>query len=60
VNVAGDLFKHHLVATLAVVAVMLGLPLLWVLRKRYKKSGNEVDERDTDESEPHRRKRRWL
>jgi uncharacterized membrane protein YdjX (TVP38/TMEM64 family) len=59
-NVAGDLFKHHLVATLVVLAVVLGLLFLWVLRKRYKKSRGDLDEDDNaDESDP-RRKRRWL
>jgi membrane protein YqaA with SNARE-associated domain len=60
VNVAGDLFKHHLVATLVVLAVVLGLLFLWVLRKRYKKSSADLDEdNNADESDP-RPKRRWL
>src|ERR1700749_4565770 len=37
INVLGDLFKHHLVATLVGLAALLGLLLLWVLRKRYRK-----------------------
>jgi membrane protein YqaA with SNARE-associated domain len=63
-NVVGDLFKHHLAATVVVVAALLGLLLLWVLRKRYQKPGDDpgadLDERDMDESDPRRRKRRWL
>jgi hypothetical protein len=35
-----------------------------VLRKRYQKPGDDpgadLDERDMDESDPRRRKRRWL
>jgi hypothetical protein len=59
VNVVGDLFKHHLTITLIIVALLLGLLLFWVIRKRYKRSGDEVD--DVDENgEPRRRKRSWL
>jgi membrane protein YqaA with SNARE-associated domain len=60
-NVVGDLFKHHLVATLVALAALLGLLFVWVLRKRYKKSSDDVDEDgNADESDPRRRKRRWL
>jgi membrane protein YqaA with SNARE-associated domain len=60
VDVAGDLFKHHLVATLIVLCVLLGVLVLWVLRKRYKKSSDDVNEDDTDDSASRRRKRSWL
>ena len=60
VNVVGDLFKHHLTVTLVVLAALLGLLLLWVLRKRYRKAeGVDVPD-NLDESDPRRRKRRWL
>jgi len=36
VNVAGDLFKHHLIATLVVLAVVLAGLFLWVRHKRKK------------------------
>lgn len=59
IDIVGDLFKHHLMLTLVVVAVMLGLLLFWVIRKRYKRSDTEED--DVDENgEPRRRKRPWL
>jgi membrane protein YqaA with SNARE-associated domain len=45
VNVASDLFKHHLVATLVVLGVLLGLLLLWVLRYRHKRSGADAADR---------------
>jgi membrane protein YqaA with SNARE-associated domain len=62
VNVVGDLFKHHLTITLVVLALLLGLLLFWVIRKRYQKPGGDVDvdEDKLDESDPRRRKRRWL
>jgi membrane protein YqaA with SNARE-associated domain len=61
VNVVGDLFKHHLTITLVIVALLLGLLLFWVIRKRYRKSSEEVEaENALDESDPRRRKRRWL
>jgi membrane protein YqaA with SNARE-associated domain len=59
VDVVGDLFKHHLTVTLIVLFVLLGLLLFWVLRKRYTKSGNHVQEDDMDRSEPTRRRRPW-
>jgi membrane protein DedA with SNARE-associated domain len=61
VNVVGDLFKHHLVATLVVLFLLLVLLLLWVVRKRYRKSsgdGATVDDAILD-AEPPRRKRPW-
>ena len=61
VNVVGDLFKHHLTITLVVLAVLLGLLLFWVIRKRYQKPGGDVNnEEDADASGPRRRKRPWL
>lgn len=60
INVVGDLFKHHLMMTLVVVAVLLGLLLFWVIRKRYTKSSADVHEGASDESEPRHRKRPWL
>jgi membrane protein DedA with SNARE-associated domain len=66
VNVVGDLFKHHLTVTLVVLALLLGFLLFWVIRKRYQKSGDDVDPGGDvdvdklDESDPRRRKRRWL
>ena len=62
VNVVGDLFKYHLTLTLVMLALLLGLLLLWVIRKRYQKPGSDVDvdEDKLDESDPRRRKRRWL
>jgi membrane protein YqaA with SNARE-associated domain len=57
INVVGDLFKHHLMMTLVVVAVLLGLLLFWVIRKRYTKSSADVHEDAADESEPRGRKR---
>jgi membrane protein YqaA with SNARE-associated domain len=63
VNVVGDLFKHHLTLTLVIVALLLGLLLFWVIRKRYTRSGAETntDASEMDESgEPRRRKRTWL
>ena len=62
VNVVGDLFKYHLTLTLVMLALLLGLLLLWVIRKRYQKPGGDVDvdEDKLDESDPRRRKRRWL
>lgn len=60
INVVGDLFKHHLMMTLVVVAVLLGLLLFWVIRKHYTKSSADVHEDAADESEPRRRKRPWL
>ncbi len=60
INVVGDLFKHHLMMTLVVVAVLLGLLLFWVIRKRYTKSSADVHESASDESEPRHRKRPWL
>jgi membrane protein YqaA with SNARE-associated domain len=60
VNVVGDLFKHHLTVTLVVLAVLLGLVLLWVLRKRYRKAEGVDAPDNLDESDPRRRKRRWL
>ena len=62
VNVVGDLFKYHLTLTLVMLALLLGLLLLWVIRKRYQKPGSDVDvdEDKLDEADPRRRKRRWL
>jgi membrane protein YqaA with SNARE-associated domain len=60
VNVVGDLFKHHLTVTLVVLAALLGLLLLWVLRKRYRKAEGVDAPDNLDESDPRRRKRRWL
>jgi membrane protein YqaA with SNARE-associated domain len=60
INVVGDLFKHHLMMTLVVVAALLGLLLFWVIRKRYTKSSADVHEDAVDESEPRHRKRPWL
>jgi membrane protein YqaA with SNARE-associated domain len=57
VNVVGDLFKHHLMMTLVVVAALLGLLLFWVIRKRYTKSSADVHEDAADGSEPRERKR---
>ena len=37
VNVVGDLFKHHLLATLVGLGVLLILLLLWALRRVYRK-----------------------
>jgi hypothetical protein len=45
------------------VALLLGLLLFWVIRKRYTRSGAETntDASEMDESgEPRRRKRTWL
>ncbi len=58
VNVAGDLFKHHLVATLCGLGVLLVLILIWVMRRRYQKTGDEL-EAEVDNSDPGRRKRPW-
>jgi MFS superfamily sulfate permease-like transporter len=61
VNVVGDLFQHHLTITLVALALLLGMLLLWVLRKRYRKScdGNAgLDDADPT-AEPRRRKRSW-
>jgi uncharacterized membrane protein YdjX (TVP38/TMEM64 family) len=66
IDIVGDLFKHHLMLTLVVVAALLGLLLFWVIRKRYTKSSadvrssSDVHEDASDESEPRRRKRPWL
>jgi membrane protein YqaA with SNARE-associated domain len=38
VNVAGDLFKHHLIATLVVLAVVLAGLFLWVRSSKRKKT----------------------
>jgi membrane protein DedA with SNARE-associated domain len=57
VDVVGDLFKHHLTLTLVVLFVLVGLLLFWVIRKRYKKTG---DYEAADDTEPRRRKRSWL
>jgi membrane protein YqaA with SNARE-associated domain len=57
INVVGDLFKHHLMMTLVVVAVLLGLLLLWVIRKHYMKSSADVHQDAADESEPPEHKR---
>jgi membrane protein YqaA with SNARE-associated domain len=54
VGVVGDLFQHHLVVTLVILGALLGVFLVWVARKRFKKSGN-----GEDEFEPRRRKRPW-
>jgi membrane protein YqaA with SNARE-associated domain len=59
IDIAGDLFKHHLMLTLVVVAVLLGLLLFWVIRKRYKSSEAGADDVGED-GEPRRRKRPWL
>jgi membrane protein DedA with SNARE-associated domain len=60
VDVVGDLFKHHLTLTLVIVAALAGLLVFWVIRKRYTKSGNGINQDDTDDTEPRRRKRSWL
>lgn len=59
VNVVGDLFRHHLTATLCVLGLLLGLLLLWVLRRRYQKPEEDAAGEDLDESDPRLRKRRW-
>jgi membrane protein DedA with SNARE-associated domain len=60
VDVVGDLFKHHLTLTLVIIAILAGLLLFWVIRKRYKHSGeSEVENADAN-TEPRRRKRPWL
>jgi membrane protein YqaA with SNARE-associated domain len=59
VNVVGDLFKHHLILTLVALAVLLGVLLLWVVRKRYKKPGNAAVDKAEVNTDPHRRKRPW-
>jgi hypothetical protein len=50
--------------TLVIIAVLLGLLLFWVIRKRYNRSGEEAHDEeahDVDENgEPRRRKRPWL
>jgi membrane protein DedA with SNARE-associated domain len=60
INVVGDLFKHHLMVTLVALFVLLGLLLFWVIRKRYRKSGDNagLDAADPN-AEPRRRKRPW-
>jgi membrane protein YqaA with SNARE-associated domain len=60
VDVLGALFKHHLIGTLIVLCLLLGALLVWVIRKRFRKSGDDGNEDEADESEPHRRKRPWL
>jgi membrane protein YqaA with SNARE-associated domain len=57
VDVVGDLFKHHLTLTLVILAIVVGLLLFWVMRKRYKKNGGEDDVADA--AEPRRRKLPW-
>ena len=37
VNAAGDLFKHHLVATLSALGLLLALLLLWSLKRVFRK-----------------------
>jgi membrane protein YqaA with SNARE-associated domain len=59
VNVVGDLFKHHLILTLVALAVLLGVLLLWVVRKRYKKPGNAAVDKAEVDTDPHHRKRPW-
>jgi membrane protein YqaA with SNARE-associated domain len=54
VNVVGDLFKHHLVTTLVVLAAIIGLIAVRMLRKRFRKPDD-----DADAFEPSRRKRPW-
>jgi len=60
VDVLGDLFKHHLTLMLVVVALLLGLLFFWVIRKLFKRNGGDLNEDDSDETEPSRRKRPWL
>jgi membrane protein YqaA with SNARE-associated domain len=61
INVVGDLFKHHLMVTLVALFVLLGLLLFWVIRKRYRKSGDgDAGQDDADPTaEPRRRRRSW-
>jgi membrane protein YqaA with SNARE-associated domain len=61
VDVVGDLFKHHLTLSLVIVAILVGLLLFWVIRKRYKKGGGDpaLGEDDADDTEPRRRKLPW-
>jgi uncharacterized membrane protein YdjX (TVP38/TMEM64 family) len=59
VDVLGDLFKHHLTLTLVIIAILAGLLIFWVIRKRYTRSGEQPADNDVD-TEPRRRKRSWL
>jgi membrane protein DedA with SNARE-associated domain len=57
INVVGDLFKHHLTLTLVILAIVAALLLFWVMRKRYKKTGDEDEV--ANPAEPRRRKLPW-
>jgi membrane protein YqaA with SNARE-associated domain len=60
VDVVGDLFKHHLTLAVVFVAILVGLLLFWVIRKRYKKRADPaLDQDDADAAEPRRRRLPW-
>lgn len=60
VKVAGELFTHHLVATVSVLAVLLCILLVWMLRHWFRRSGNDaVGDGVVDEAEPRRRRSPW-
>jgi membrane protein YqaA with SNARE-associated domain len=60
IDILGDLFKHHLLVTLIVLCVLVGLLIFWVIRKGFRKPDGDLDDDDADEAEPRRRKRPWL
>lgn len=57
VKVAGQLFTHHLVATISVLGVLLCVLLVWMLRGWFRRSGGEAG--DVDVAEPRRRRLPW-
>jgi membrane protein YqaA with SNARE-associated domain len=59
VKVAGQLFTHHLVATISVMGVLLCALLVWMLRGWFRRSGGEAGDVDVDEAEPRRRRLPW-
>lgn len=58
VKVAGELFTHHLVATVSVLGVLLCILLVWMLRGWFRGSGEDAAG-DSDEAEPRRRRLPW-
>jgi membrane protein YqaA with SNARE-associated domain len=59
VKVAGQLFTHHLVATISVLGVLLCVLLVWMLRGWFRRSGGEAGDVDVDDAEPRRRRLPW-
>jgi membrane protein YqaA with SNARE-associated domain len=60
VKVAGQLFTHHMVATVSVLGVLLCILLVWMLRHWFRRSGEGgATAANADESEPRRRRLPW-